>query len=186
MEKKTWFIDIDGTLVEHRNNDELDEVLNILKGIYLPADQYTFSNIPMWKCPIGEFRELMLPDSREFMNKIPRNDYIILTTAREYRHQWQTEEFLRRNNVQWDKIIYALPSGRRVLINDSDESGEVKAYGISVARNSGVRSEDVTAHLYWNNFRYQDVGDDSYLHSGAEKTKKECDGMMQPEFEWEL
>ena len=52
MEKKTWFIDIDGTLVEHRNNKELDEVLEILKGKYLPADNYTFSNIPIWKCPI--------------------------------------------------------------------------------------------------------------------------------------
>lgn len=195
MEKKTWFIDIDGTLVEHRNNKELDEVLEILKGKYLPADNYTFSNIPIWKCPIGEFRELMLPDSKEFMNNIPRNDYIILTTARERRHSYQTEEFLRRNDIQWNQIIYDLPSGRRILINDSEEvyineeQGTtellVKAYGIPVERNRGVNENNVKSHLYWNNMGYKNLVGNSFLHKDAEHHKQQHDSMIQQEFEWE-
>ena len=51
---KTWFIDIDGTILEHRENKE------IIEGCH----------------------EVLLPGSREFVNNRFVEDVVILTTAR--------------------------------------------------------------------------------------------------------
>lgn len=196
MEKKTWFLDIDGTIVEHRNNDQLDEILENLRNEgYVHKPGWFGTTKSVLDMPTELLGEVMLPLSQEFMNEIPRNDYIILTTAREQRHSWQTEEFLRRNGIQWNKAIYALPSGPRVLINDSevarvdektgDEEWYVKAYGIPVKRNYGISGQNVKAYLYWNNSRYKNVvGVDHYLNSDDVNIMEKHDGMVQPEFDW--
>ncbi len=196
MEKKTWFLDIDGTIVEHRNNDQLDEILENLRNEgYVHKPGWFGTTKSVLDMPTELLGEVMLPLSQEFMNEIPRNDYIILTTAREQRHSWQTEEFLRRNGIQWNKAIYALPSGPRVLINDSevarvdektgDEEWYIKAYGIPVKRDYGISGQNVKAYLYWNNSRYKNVvGADHYLNKDDVNIMEKHDGMVQPEFDW--
>ena len=102
---------------------------------------------------------------------------------------------MRRNDIQWNQIIYNLPSGRRILINDSEEvyineeQGTtellVKAYGIPVERNRGVNENNVKSHLYWNNMGYKNLVGNSFLHKDAEHHKQQHDSMIQQEFEWE-
>ena len=121
---RTWFIDIDGTILKHRNDNEI-EVSSHEK----------------------EAGEALVPGVLEFFKTIS-DQHIILTTARLSRHAKHTEKALERLDVSWDTIIYNLGSGERVLVNDikpleSEDNLSNRrmktAYAINVNRNEGLR-----------------------------------------------
>ena len=121
---KTWFIDLDGTVPKHRTNIDLEAAQN--RG--------------------GDDGEELLPGVLDFFNTI-HGDHIILTTARLSLHAEITERALTRLKLPWDKIIYNLGSGQRILINDikpaiSEDNLSNKnmktAYAINVDRNKGL------------------------------------------------
>lgn len=68
-------------------------------------------------------KDTLLPKSIDFLKQIPPEDYILLLTARSLKYQEQTLEFLKNNNIKYDKIIFEIPPGERVLINDCKPSG---------------------------------------------------------------
>ena len=121
---RTWFIDIDGTILRHRNNQDI-EISSHLR----------------------DDGEELLPGVLDFFKQIA-DQHIILTTARLSRHAEHTEKALDRLGVPWYKIIYNLGSGERVLINDikpldSEDNLSNRrmktAFAINVDRNKGVR-----------------------------------------------
>ena len=88
--RNTWFIDIDGTIVEHKNNKQLDDRLTFLgkKQTVFPYGESDIEDVNL-------LDEKILPGVKDFWLKIPEKDVIILTTAREYRHKWLTEQMLK-------------------------------------------------------------------------------------------
>ena len=65
---KTWFFDIDGTLVKHQTNPDIED------GV----------------------EETLLPYTQQFVNKLYHDGhFIILTTARSESQRPQTEEMLK-------------------------------------------------------------------------------------------
>jgi len=117
---KTWFIDIDGTLVKHLENKEIDEGT----------------------------KEELLPYVLEFLEGIEkRGDCIILTTARLEEHRQITEKMLKEFGINYNQIIFDIGSQERVLVNDikpmdaldggSRENPLPTAYAINVNRNQG-------------------------------------------------
>ncbi len=80
---KTWFIDIDGTLVRHLEDDDID------RGV----------------------EEELLPFTLEFLREIrEQGDYIVITTARLERHRKVTEQMLSEFGIIYDHIIFGLGS----------------------------------------------------------------------------
>ena len=78
---KTWFVDIDGTIVEHRSNKEIGE------GTH----------------------EKLLPGSKEFLEEARENgDQIILTTARLTIHSEHTERMLDDFGIPYDEIVICI------------------------------------------------------------------------------
>ena len=117
---KTWFIDIDGTLVRHLEDDDID------RGV----------------------EEELLPFTLEFLREIrDQGDYIVITTARLERHRKVTEQMLSEFGIIYDHIIFGLGSQERVLINDIKPTGSYDggaeehplptAYAINMDRNEG-------------------------------------------------
>ena len=104
----TWFIDLDGTILEHngyltKNKDKL------LKGVKL------------------------------FFRKIPKKDKIIITTSRNRKYSKITINFLKKNKINFDEIIFNLPYGERILINDIKPKKKLRtAKSINIKRNSGL------------------------------------------------
>ena len=98
--RNTWFIDIDGTIVEHKTNDELDDQLMFLgkKQTVFPYGESEIDDIEL-------LNETLLPGVKDFWLSIPSKDIIILTTAREYRHKWLTKQMLRLFGLRYDQII---------------------------------------------------------------------------------
>ena len=91
MGSQTWFFDIDGTLVEHRTNPEIDE----------------------------RAEEILLPYTQEFVNKLyDDGHYIILTTARWESQRPQTTEMLKEFDIKYHHLIMGIGSGERILVND--------------------------------------------------------------------
>lgn len=79
----------------------------------------------------------LLPGVSDFFSKIPKDDAIIILTAREKKYRKETENFLSQNQIRFDLIIFGMPHGERILINDVKPSGLRTAYSINKIRDKG-------------------------------------------------
>ena len=77
-----------------------------------------------------------LDGAEEFLKSIPEEDFIIFVTSRVEEYAEITESFLRNNGIRFNSIIYGVPYGERILINDNKPSGLKMAYSISGTRDS--------------------------------------------------
>ena len=125
---KTWFVDIDGTFLKHNSNISLDELV---------------------KQKSSHLKEKPIRKSIKFLRDLPKGDKIIITTARESRHREHTIKTLKHFKVRYDDILFNLPSGPRILINDIKPPGVVNnanpiitAYAVNVNRDEGINSDD--------------------------------------------
>ena len=82
----------------------------------------------------------LLSGTKEFLDSIPKNDYILILTAREPEAKEKTIEFLKKNNIRYNNIIFDVPMGERILINDDKPSGLKCAFAIQPKRNDGLGS----------------------------------------------
>lgn len=85
-----------------------------------------------------EGEDSLLPGVREFFEKIPKEDRVIILTSRSEKYKTQTEDFLRRNDIRYDLIIFDLPVGERILINDEKPSGLKTAHAVNIKRDNGL------------------------------------------------
>lgn len=81
---------------------------------------------------------------REFWEKIPDSDVIILMSARNKQYKTSTIKALRRFGLRFDHILFDLPTGERILINDRKPSGLVTAVAINTDRDSGLVKLEIT------------------------------------------
>lgn len=79
-----------------------------------------------------------LPGAKEFLDSIPTNDMIIFLTSRTDEYKKITEQFLNKNNIKYDYIIYNVPYGERILINDNKPSGLKMSISVNKKRDEGL------------------------------------------------
>lgn len=85
--------------------------------------------------------EMLLPGVKEFFKNIRDDDKVILLTSRSIEYKIELEDFLIENNIRFDEIIYNLPFGERILINDKKSSGLKMAYCVNKKRDSKLEFE---------------------------------------------
>jgi len=90
---------------------------------------------------IGE--DKWLPGAQEFLLLIPAQDYLLILTAREEEAREKTEKFLVENGIRFDKILFNMPMGERILLNDSKPSGLKMAYAVTPDRNEGMAEIEI-------------------------------------------
>ena len=108
--KKTWLIDIDGVIFKH--------------NAYL---KYYKKNK----------NDKLLPGVKRFLKKIPSDDYIILLTSRNKKFKDYTIKQLNYYGIRFNKILFDLPVGERILINDIKPNGLKTAIAINLKRDKG-------------------------------------------------
>jgi hypothetical protein len=91
-----------------------------------------------------EGEDQLLEGVKEFWSKIPVDDMIVLISAREHRFLASTSEFLNSNGIRFDYIIFGIPKGERILINDLKPSGLETAYAVNVLRDKGLKGLSLT------------------------------------------
>lgn len=107
--RKVYFVDLDGTLVSGSNPQNFWENSVLIEGA---------------KNKLIELKKA--------------NQIIYIVTSRPSWTSKNTEEFLVSNEVPFDKIIYDIPVGPRVFINDYAESSPYPSVvAINTKRNSG-------------------------------------------------
>ena len=104
---KTWFFDLDGTILEY----------NLI-----------FSAVG---------KDKLLPGVKELWATIPEEDYIVLVTARPNYLKDVTLKFLTKNGIRFNHVIFDLPRGERILVNDDKPNGTKTALAWCVERNKG-------------------------------------------------
>lgn len=114
---KTYFIDVDGTIVANKTDEELEV---------------------MSKNP-SEVQEL-LPNVKHFFLSLPDDDIVIITTARAEKFRELTENMLKFHSIKYSHCIMDLHCGQRILINDTVNMLYQKAIAINVMRDEGLGS----------------------------------------------
>lgn len=76
----------------------------------------------------------LLDGARGLLAQIREEDMVIFVTSRELQYKDLTEDFLRKNHIRFNHIIYEAPYGERVLVNDNKPSGLKMAYAIDSKR----------------------------------------------------
>jgi hypothetical protein len=83
-------------------------------------------------------RDQVLNGVIEFWEKIPEKDFIILVSAREEIYLDSTLQLLQENRIRYDRVIFGVPRGERIMINDIKPTGMKTAYAINVERDCGL------------------------------------------------
>ena len=85
---KTWFVDVDGTILKHSTNEKLDEWIFKFKDKSYLAEKPITSAI-------------------EFFKNRPKRDRIVIATAREKRHIEHTLKVLRHHlQLDMEPMLY--------------------------------------------------------------------------------
>lgn len=80
-------------------------------------------------------KDTLLNGVKTFMRDLPQEDKIIILTARTSEYKELTLEFLKENKIRFDHILFNMPHGERILINDMKPSGLKTAVAINLQRN---------------------------------------------------
>ena len=90
-------------------------------------------------------KDLFLKGVRVFLKKIPKNDVIIFLTSRKKKFKKSTISFLLKNKVRFNSIIFDLPFGERILMNDIKPKNKLKtAISINLKRDFGLSKFQIT------------------------------------------
>ena len=76
--------------------------------------------------------------AKEFLDRIKPQDMVILLTSRTEDVRTETELFLREKGIRFDAILYGVPYGERILINDDKPSGLRMAIAVRKERDAAL------------------------------------------------
>ena len=85
--------------------------------------------------------DTLLPGVREYLTELPAEDKILIVTSRTEEYRQMTELFLAENGIRYDTILYGMPLGERILVNDAKPSGLQTAYAFNLKRNEFLLPE---------------------------------------------
>ena len=80
----------------------------------------------------------LLEGAREYLASIPEEDFVLFLTSRTEEYRDKTVNFLRDNNIRYNAIMFDIPMGERIVINDRKPSGIDMAVAINVDRNEAL------------------------------------------------
>jgi hypothetical protein len=78
--------------------------------------------------------DILVPGFLEFYQQIPEEDFIILLSAREDKYAENTTEALRKFHIRYDQILFGMPKGERIIINDTKPGGLQTAIALNTKR----------------------------------------------------
>lgn len=78
--------------------------------------------------------DTLLEGAKEFLDGIPMQDVIIIVTSRKEDSRQITMDFLKRMQIRYDHILFGMPYGERILVNDKKISGLKTAIAVNTDR----------------------------------------------------
>ena len=78
--------------------------------------------------------DTLLTGAKEYIDAIPEEDYILILTSRLNEYKDYTLRFLAENAIRYDKIIFEMPMGERIVVNDRKPSGLDMSVAMNIDR----------------------------------------------------
>ncbi len=78
--------------------------------------------------------DTLLPGASEYLQTIPDGDKVIIFTARPEEYKEMTLDFLKRHGIRYDEILFNMPAGERIVVNDRKPSGLDMAVAMNMDR----------------------------------------------------
>ncbi len=78
--------------------------------------------------------DTLLDGAKEYIDEIPAEDFILILTSRTYEYKDMTLSFLKENGIRYDEILFNMPMGERIVVNDRKPSGIDMAVAINLDR----------------------------------------------------
>jgi hypothetical protein len=82
--------------------------------------------------------DVLLPGVKALWDTIAANDVVVLLSARTTQEMQPTLAFLAMHGLRHDYVLFGLPTGERILINDEKPSGLMTAIALNVSRDEGL------------------------------------------------
>ena len=86
-------------------------------------------------------RDTLLDGIKEYIERLPADDFILILTSRTDEYKDMTLAFLEENGIRYDRIIFNMPMGERIVVNDRKPSGLDMALAINLDRNDFAMPE---------------------------------------------
>ena len=80
--------------------------------------------------------DTLLEGIKEYLDAIPENDYILILTSRKDEYKDMTISFLQDKGIRYDQILFNIPMGERIVVNDRKPSGIDMAIAVNLDRNN--------------------------------------------------
>ena len=114
-----------------------------MKTIICDIDGTIFKYTPDGSAQIVSGDQQLLPGVREIFNRWEAVGHnIILITGRRESLRDFTEKTLIDNGIPFDQLIMGCPDSGRVLINDLNFEGKIKAHAVNLERDIGMTYYD--------------------------------------------
>ncbi len=78
--------------------------------------------------------DTVLDGAMEYIAGIPEEDHILILTSRTDEYKEMTLSFLKENAIRYDEILFNMPMGERIIVNDRKPSGIDMAVAINTDR----------------------------------------------------
>lgn len=72
---------------------------------------------------------------KEYLDALPEDDKIVIFTSRTEEYRSATLKFLKENKIRYDQILFQMPLGERIVVNDRKPSGVDMAFAVNMNRN---------------------------------------------------
>lgn len=83
--------------------------------------------------------DTFLPGAEDFLGSIPAKDMVIFLTSRVEEYRDKTEKFLSDHGIRYDYLIFGVPFGERILVNDNKPGGLTMSIALCKKRDEGIR-----------------------------------------------
>ncbi|MDE7404673.1 MAG: HAD family acid phosphatase [Lachnospiraceae bacterium] len=91
-------------------------------------------------------KDTLLHGAKEYLDAIPEEDKIIFFTSRTEEYRQMTVSFLKEHKIRFDEILFNMPTGERIVVNDRKPSGLDMAIAVNVDRDE-FKMPEVTRML---------------------------------------
>ena len=78
--------------------------------------------------------DILLADAKEYLAEIPPEDKIIIVTSRTEEYREMIFFFQAEDGIRDDEILFNMPFGERILVNDRKPSGLDMAVAVNLNR----------------------------------------------------
>lgn len=80
--------------------------------------------------------DTVLSGVKEYLETIPKEDRIVIFTSRTEEYRQMTLDFLHEHQIRYDEILFNMPMGERIIVNDRKPSGLDMAVALNMDRDA--------------------------------------------------